>query len=143
MINKYREHQNFANKVMLHVQKKYSNIRLWQIATGQAYAKFSVKDAITYALKTRDIVGAMKKLIVIVYGKEGHPDITGILSGIWIGIEIKTGKARQSDVQRNFQKMIEQAGGCYIVVSNAFEIDAQIEQLEKINEWWINANRIL
>jgi len=134
-MSKYGRHQLFLKKVLLHVQKKYNEIRLWEVATGQAYAKFSVKDAIKYAIRTKDLMGALKKLIIIAYGKKGHPDLTGIFHGVWVGIEIKTGKARQSQDQKNFQAMIEKANGVYIVVSDRHSIESQIKKLERIEQW--------
>lgn len=134
MSSKYAIHQKFLKEVILFIQDEFKGIRLWEIATGQAYAKFSVMDAIKYALKTGDINGAIKKLIIIVYGKVGHPDVTGIYYGRWIGIEIKTGSAVQSDDQRNFQKMIQDRNGIYLVVSNKYPIENQIKELIEMRE---------
>lgn len=137
-MSSYKQHQIFANKVMLHVQQKHKDIRLWGIATGQAYAKFSVKNALSTVLKTKNFNEAMKQLVIIVYGKIGHPDISGLLHGIWIGIEIKTGNAVQSKDQKNFEAMIKKAGGVYIVVSDKYPIEDQIKPLEQVEDWYNN-----
>lgn len=133
-MNKYKQHQVFLKKVMLHVQSEFPESRMWEIATGQAYALFSVKSAIKVAIQTRNVAQAMKILIRVVYGKKGHPDITGLLYGIWIGIEIKTGSAVQSQDQKFFEEMINAAGGVYITVSNSSEIAPQLTRLYKIRE---------
>ena len=53
---------------------------------------------------------------VISFGLPGSPDLIGILiNGRFLAIEVKTGNARQSNVQKNFQKMIEKFGGTYIL----------------------------
>ena len=51
------------------------------------------------------------------YGLKGSADITGIIqpAGVRLEIEVKTGVARQSKEQRNFEAMIERFGGIYIV----------------------------
>lgn len=50
------------------------------------------------------------------YGLKGSADISGILAGgrsLWI--EVKTGDARQSRRQVDFQTMIEKFGGVYLL----------------------------
>jgi len=51
-------------------------------------------------------------------GVDGQADISGILApkGKRLEIEVKFGKDRSSDVQRNFGTMITRAGGIYIIV---------------------------
>lgn len=50
------------------------------------------------------------------YGCLGSSDIIGCaIGGIFTGIEIKTGKAKQSDKQKTWGARIEYHGGIYIV----------------------------
>lgn len=50
------------------------------------------------------------------YGLNGSSDILGILNtGQLLCIEIKSGNARQSATQKNFEAMITRFGGVYIV----------------------------
>lgn len=50
------------------------------------------------------------------YGFVGSSDIIGILpTGQFLGVEVKTGNARQSDKQKAFQHAIEKRGGAYYV----------------------------
>lgn len=103
--------------------------RIWEAPTGQAYALYSVINALKIAIRTRSLVQAKKALIRIVYGKVGQADITGILLGKRLEIEIKTGKSKQSKDQVNFQKMIEKNGGIYLLITDQKEIEGQINGL--------------
>ena len=50
-------------------------------------------------------------------GKVGQPDIVGILpTGIYLGIEIKSGKDRLSEGQLSFHKQARDAGALILVV---------------------------
>jgi predicted HTH transcriptional regulator len=66
----------------------------------------------------------------ISFGLKGSADITGILAnGKRIEIECKSGNARQSKEQLNFQKIVERFNGIYIVVRS---IEDAHDQLQKI-----------
>jgi hypothetical protein len=54
------------------------------------------------------------------FGAVGNPDIVCIIAGQYVGIEVKAPKGRQSDNQKEFQRLLEGAGGRYIL---AFSID--------------------
>jgi hypothetical protein len=47
---------------------------------------------------------------------KGTADISATIKGRSVKIEIKYGKDRQSDVQKEYQASIERAGGVYIIV---------------------------
>lgn len=51
-------------------------------------------------------------------GVDGQADISGILApkGKRLEIEVKAGKDRSSDAQRDFGAMITRAGGVYVIV---------------------------
>jgi hypothetical protein len=67
----------------------------------------------------------------IKFGKRGSSDLLGITSdGKMLCIEGKTGKATQSSVQKNFQKMIEKFGGRYIVAKSSQQV---IDYLDALN----------
>lgn len=120
---------------MLVAQKEYSGIRLWVFDNGQAYAKFSVKEALQEYKKTNSITQALKKLIVITYGNEGFPDLAGIYFGIFVGIEIKVGKDRQRAGQKIMERVIKEAGGIYILLDDKSPILDQLKPLERIKIW--------
>ena len=54
----------------------------------------------------------------------GIPDIVAIKNGIYYAIEVKDIKGKLQDSQKEFQRLLEQAGGVYIV---ARSIDDVIE----------------
>jgi len=58
------------------------------------------------------------------FGVPGQADITGILapSGRRIEIECKSDTGRQSVDQRNFEEMIREAGGIYLLVRSGQEL---------------------
>jgi hypothetical protein len=60
---------------------------------------------------------------VIKYGLVGSADLTGILSdGRRCDIEVKTGNAVQSPAQKNYQKMIEEMDGVYILARSTDDV---------------------
>jgi hypothetical protein len=62
---------------------------------------------------------------VIKIGNPGAPDIMGLWRGRFIGIEVKSGAATQSNDQKLWQKMIETYGGVYIVARNLEDVTCQ------------------
>lgn len=55
----------------------------------------------------------------------GVPDLIAIVSGHFVGIEIKVGRDSQSDEQKQVQQGIEAAGGVYLLATdfNRFKVD--------------------
>ncbi|KAF2380358.1 hypothetical protein BSN82_16780, partial [Acinetobacter baylyi] len=49
-------------------------------------------------------------------GTPGSADISATIKGRSVKIEVKYGKDRQSQAQKDYQKAIEKAGGTYIIV---------------------------
>jgi len=49
-------------------------------------------------------------------GKKGCPDIVCLINTMFVGLEIKAPKGKQSDEQKITQKKIEKLGGVYQVV---------------------------
>ena len=61
--------------------------------------------------------------------KRGLADLTAIKNGVVYQIEVKVGKGKQSDNQKEFQAEWEEAGGIYI----SGGIDQVIDKLKKLN----------
>ncbi len=59
---------------------------------------------------------------------KGTADISATIRGRSVKIEIKYGKDRQSDVQKEYQAAIERAGGVYIIVRTFDEFVEWYEQ---------------
>lgn len=55
-------------------------------------------------------------------GKAGCPDISLIINGRYIGLEVKTKKGRQTPNQKEAQMRIEKAGGEYYIVRSVREV---------------------
>lgn len=67
-------------------------------------------------------VGANSRMLKI--GVKGWADIIGCSpDGKFYAFEVKTGNARQTKEQKNFQKAIESKGGIYIVVRSLNDLD--------------------
>jgi hypothetical protein len=60
---------------------------------------------------------------VVRFGVPGQADITGILpNGRRLEIEVKAPDGRQSEDQRNFQRMIERFGGLYVLARSVEDV---------------------
>jgi len=53
-------------------------------------------------------------------GTNGTADISAIINGQSVKIEVKINRDRQSEAQKKYQKQVEQAGGIY-VIAKSFE----------------------
>ena len=49
-------------------------------------------------------------------GQKGTADISAVIQGRAVKIEVKIGKDRQSEAQKKYQEAIEGAGGAYLIV---------------------------
>lgn len=51
-------------------------------------------------------------------GTSGTADISAVIQGRSVKIEVKIGRDRQSENQKRYQEQIEQAGGVYLMISS-------------------------
>ena len=51
-------------------------------------------------------------------GTKGSADISAIIQGRSVKIEVKFGKDRQSEVQKQYQESVESAGGIYYIAKD-------------------------
>lgn len=61
--------------------------------------------------------------------KKGLPDVIGIHKGRFIGVEIKIGKDRQSDYQKDREVEINQAGGIYLIAKTFDQIKPLLDEI--------------
>jgi hypothetical protein len=54
------------------------------------------------------------------FGELSSPDIICVINGLFVGIEVKAPKSKQSEHQVEFQRQLEMAGGKYIL---AYSLD--------------------
>ncbi len=62
-------------------------------------------------------------------GRKGSADVSATIRGKSVKVEIKIGKDRQSDNQKEYQAEIERAGGIYIIATSFEQITNLIEQI--------------
>ena len=72
---------------------------------------------------------AMDSDRIVRFGLKGSPDIIGLYKGLFLGIEVKTGNAKQSKEQKFFQNMVDNLGGIYVVCR-----ETDINQINNIVE---------
>jgi hypothetical protein len=111
------ESTSLTNRLIVEIPRRWENAIVWRSNTGGAVPYDKAKKAVRLALMG-DKKGALDlSQRPIHYGLEGSADISGVLGpfGVRIEIEIKIGRDRQSEQQKNFQSMIEQQGGVYII----------------------------
>lgn len=69
-----------------------------------------------------DVVGRSRTIGKTQYipgnGFNGTADISAILYGKSVKIEVKIGSDRQSEAQKNYQLVVEQAGGIYLITTS-------------------------
>jgi hypothetical protein len=61
-------------------------------------------------------------------GTKGTADISATIKGRSVKIEVKIGRDRQSDHQREYQKQVEAAGGIYFIARN----------FDEFHTWYVN-----
>lgn len=105
------EHQKLLAETRLAVQKSFPNCRLFVRHVGLFYRP-SILSSPNFDKKE-----SSKHIQRI--GIKGEPDLSGFIKignyAVYLGIEIKTGNAKQTKEQKAFQKMVTDLGGIYIV----------------------------
>jgi len=70
-----------------------------------------------------------KKGVYRTSGVKGVPDITCIIDGKYIGIEVKTPRGKLSPAQEEFSDRIVEAGGIYLVAHSVDELESDLQEL--------------
>ena len=65
----------------------------------------------------------MRKIAQTMYSHGGVPDIVGCLNGLWFSVEVKTDTGVLSKLQVREGKLIEQAGGLFLVCYGGRDIE--------------------
>lgn len=63
-------------------------------------------------------------------GGKGLGDVSAIINGLFTSWEVKHGKDKQSDVQKETQAKIEASGGRYFIVKNWDDFMFQVEKVK-------------
>lgn len=112
----YKRHQNLIKKFKIDLIKEIPSIRIFDNHVGLFYTKNNTPIKI-------GINGQADCFALF-------PSIHGLL---YISLEFKTGNARQSKDQKNWQKFIEKNNGIYMIIRDDYY--SQIEDLKKRLNW--------
>jgi len=70
--------------------------------------------------KVTDVIGRQRMIGSDKYikgtGTKGSADISSVIHGLSVKIEVKFGKDRQSKVQKEYEQAVKKAGGFYIII---------------------------
>ncbi|WP_298348865.1 hypothetical protein [Runella sp.] len=61
----------------------------------------------------------------------GVPDIIAVFDGLYIGIEVKTGRDQQSAAQKTVQERTRKAGGVYLIARDFETFKAEFDAIVK------------
>ena len=118
------EHDKVVNEIILTLGST-DMCRVWRNETGKG-----IKMSYYMACKKNEMSWESLDRGIFSYGLKGSADILGILNdGRFLAIEVKTGNAKQSKIQKNFGAMIQKFGGVYMVCKNKKEALHNVKQL--------------
>lgn len=58
----------------------------------------------------------------------GMPDICALINGLFVGVEVKSEKGRQSPGQKRWQELIEKNGGIYVLAHSWEEFCGKLNE---------------
>jgi hypothetical protein len=59
----------------------------------------------------------------------GTADLTMVINGRYVGVEVKIGKDRQSEVQKEFESSLSRSGGLYFIVKSWEDFHSKISSI--------------
>lgn len=88
-------------------------------------------DEATLKKNARNILRCRRIFFADVQGSRfttnGAPDIIIVIGGLFIGLEFKTYRGKQSEDQKTFQKNLEAAGGFYFIIKSIKDLEDVID----------------
>lgn len=99
--------------------------------TGNEGRTIDNRKTYTDAIGRRKTIGDIKRIPSS--GTKGTSDIKAVINGKMYAVEVKIGKDRQSQVQKDYQNKIERAGGIYIIVRSLEDFVNQIKNIKNGN----------
>lgn len=110
-MNRYKAHQVLIKKAKLRITSEIKEMRIFDHTVGLFYTKNAVP---------------------VKVGVNGMSDCFGLITTdkglVYVALEFKSGNARQSKDQIQWQEFIESRGGLYIVVRD--DLDEAINKLK-------------
>jgi hypothetical protein len=87
----------------------------------QQEIQLALQQAFPSALVLRQNTGAMRDQSgrLVKFGIKGQGDLRCVINGHSVEIEVKTVKGKQSDAQKQYEKIFNRAGGTYLVCTDA------------------------
>ncbi len=92
------------------------------LSGGQAERISNTGRQIDNRITVLDVIGRSKTIGSMEWvrgtGKNGTADISATIKGRSVKVEVKIGRDKQSQDQKNYQKEVERAGGIYFIARN-------------------------
>lgn len=132
-------------RLLIEIPKRFPRARVWRSNTGAGIGMSTVKKAVEQ-IRRGETTGAIKTLLSrpIKWGVVGGGDISGVFPMLCTNalrkndglrvyalrceLEVKAEGDRQSQDQKNFEAMIDAAGGIYIVARSVEQCLADLEE---------------
>lgn len=100
---------------------------------GQAERISTTGRAVDNSTRFTDVIGRTRQVGGVKWipgtSTKGSADISATIAGRSVKIEVKFGSDRQSEVQKEYQKSIEFAGGVYLIARTFEQIKNEIDNL--------------
>lgn len=104
-----------------------------RLSGGQAERTSTTGRLVDRRTQFTDVIGRTREIGTAKWiptsGVRGSADISAVLAGKAVKIEVKIGRDQQSDAQKEYQAKIEQAGGLYLIVRSFSDFLNQYKSL--------------
>jgi len=111
------------------VKKRFKDVTANELTKTIIFDMYWVRGGVAYRINNGATYDQKLKTYRKGVQRRGVPDIIGIIDGRFFGIEVKIGKDRQSEHQKEIEEEIKKAGGVYFIAKS------YDDYLEKIYEY--------
>jgi len=110
------------------VKKRFKDTTANDLTKTIIWDMYHVREGVAYRINNGAVYDQKKKVFRKGVQRRGIPDIIGIIDGRFFGIEVKIGKDRQSEFQKEIEEEINKVNGVYFIAKS------YDDYLEKIND---------
>lgn len=110
------------------VKKRFKDTTANELTKTIIFDMYWVRGGVAYRINNGAVYDQKRKVYRKGVQRRGIPDIIGIIDGRFFGIEVKIGKDRQSEHQKEIEEEINNAGGVYFIAKS------YDDYLEKIHD---------
>jgi len=110
------------------VKKRFKDTTANDLTKTIIWDMYHVREGVAYRINNGAVYDQKKKVFRKGVQRRGIPDIIGIINGRFFGIEVKIGKDRQSEFQKEIEEEINKVNGVYFIAKS------YDDYLEKIND---------